>query len=206
MDANEILAKSDGTTSTTLHLNGDGAAVHVGDNATTTRGNLVMRDYNAGKRACVGSFATDGNRVAAIYSTNSAIGFQSQWGTTGTTYSNRTVAASSSDIRLKLNIHDTEVDSALDALNRIKVRSFDWIDRLEHQKIGFIADEMEEVDPKFAMGGGYDEDGNMDIKSVNTFYLQGYIVKAIQELSAENTRLKEKVALLEERIASLESN
>ena len=63
------------------------------------------------------------------------------------------------------------------------MHSFDWKDEKNgHQKIGFIADELEKLDTRLSIGGGYDEDGAMNIKSVDTFYLQGYEIKAIQEL------------------------
>ena len=84
---------------------------------------------------------------------------------------------------MKENVKDCEVKSALSTINKIKLHSFDWKDKeLAHQSIGFIADELEKIDPKFAIGGGYANNGEMIAKSVNDFYLMGYIVKSIQEL------------------------
>lgn len=88
-----------------------------------------------------------------------------------------------SDIRLKNNIKNCEIDSALNIINKIKLHSFDWIYSKEHQKIGFIADELEEIDPKLLLGGDTEEDGTVNYKSVDTFYLLGYLTKAVQELS-----------------------
>ena len=94
---------------------------------------------------------------------------------------------------MKENIKDPDLD-ALPVINSIKMHSFDWKDAHEytHQPLGMVADELEKIDPRFAVGGGYDEDGIMCVKSVDTFYLVGYLVKAVQELSAEVDRLKNK--------------
>lgn len=143
--------------------------------------------YNGSSAQVVGSNSTDGNRVA-LFAAPGATTFQigAQWG--GSTYSTKNVTVSSSDKRLKENIKDTKVE-ALPIINQIKVREFDWKDG-KHQKIGVVADELEEIDERLAVGGGYDEDGNMNVKSVDTFYLVGYLVKAVQELSDEVERLK----------------
>lgn len=105
-----------------------------------------------------------------------------------------------SDIRLKTNISNSN-KKALDIINSIKIRQFDWIRSGEHQDIGFIADELETLDKHFAFGGGYEEDGSMNIKSVDSLYLQGYEVKAIQELSQENQKLKNTIFSLQGEIA-----
>lgn len=105
-----------------------------------------------------------------------------------------------SDIRLKTNISNSN-KKALDVINSIKLRQFDWIRSGEHQDIGFIADELETLDKHFVFGGGYEEDGSMNIKSVDSLYLQGYEVKAIQELSQENQRLKNTILSLQGEFA-----
>lgn len=105
-----------------------------------------------------------------------------------------------SDIRLKTNISNSNI-KALDIINSIKIRQFDWMRSGEHQDIGFIADELETLDKHFTFGGGYEEDGSMNIKSVDSLYLQGYEVKAIQELSQENQKLKNTIFSLQGEIA-----
>ena len=97
----------------------------------------------------------------------------------------RYCTGTTSDIRLKDNINAVEVMDALSVINSIKLHSFDWKGNGEHQRIGFIADELEQLDPKFAVGGGMTEDGEINAKVVDTFYLIGYIVKALQEMSAK---------------------
>lgn len=106
-----------------------------------------------------------------------------------------------SDIRLKENIANSETD-ALETVNRMKVRQFDWKERMGgwHQDIGFVADELEEIDPNLALGGGYDENGEMDIKQINSPYLLNYAIKAIQELSAKVDEQEKRIKELERRL------
>lgn len=106
-----------------------------------------------------------------------------------------------SDIRLKENIEASETD-ALETVNRMKVRQFDWKERMGgwHQNIGFVADELEEIDPNLALGGGYDENGEMDIKQINSPYLLNYAIKAIQELSAKVEAQEKRIKELERRL------
>ena len=130
------------------------------------------------------------------------LGIRAQWGSTSTytldyLYSDGQV----SDIRLKENVKDSEV-KALETINQMKVRQFDW--RRErggwHQEIGFVADELEKIDPNLAMGGGYDENGEMDIKQINSTYLLSYAVKAIQELSTIVKNQNKHIEELERRL------
>lgn len=83
------------------------------------------------------------------------------------------------------------------------MRQFDWIEENNrHQDIGFV---VEELDPNLSSGGGYTEDGFRDLKSVNTFYLDGYIVKSIQELSKENNSLRDEINEMKKIIVELQS-
>lgn len=99
----------------------------------------------------------------------------------------------SSDIRLKENLREVEVEDALSLIEEIKLHSFDWKSDGSHQKIGFIADELEQLDDRFSYGGGEDENGKPNYKSIDTLYMLGYTVKAIQELAEENKLLKKEI-------------
>lgn len=152
-----------------------------------------VQTYN-GYYKPVGSYGTDDRRVsylaARLDGSNYQFRVSGQWGDTGNNYSTKTIWSSSvSDIRLKENIRPTDVNG-LDAINRMLMRQFDWKRTGDHQDIGFVADELEKIDPNLALGGGYDEDGNMDEKQVNTYQVVAYLVKAVQELSAEVEKLK----------------
>lgn len=187
-------------------------------------GRLLFYDYeNQSKKASgakavtrqpVASVTDDTNRVAFLSSDYHAngygagtehgsyrLGVKAQWGgssyETHYIYSNLAV----SDIRLKENVKNSETD-ALETVNRMKVRQFDWKERMGgwHQDIGFVADELEEIDPNLALGGGYDENGEMDIKQINSQYLLNYAIKAIQELSAKVDEQEKRIKELERRL------
>ena len=165
-------------------------------------------------RQPVASISADGNRVAFLSSDYHAngygagtehgsyrLGVKAQWGgssyETHYIYSNLAV----SDIRLKDNVKNSETD-ALETVNQMKVRQFDWKEQMGgwHQDIGFVADELEEIDPNLALGGGYDENGEMDIKQINSPYLLNYAIKAIQELSAKVDEQEKRIKELERRL------
>lgn len=140
--------------------------------------------------AWIGTYYESSNYILKV---NGRWGSSSSWETHG-------FKSNYSDIRLKTNISNSN-RKALDIINSIKIRQFDWIRSGEHQDIGFIADELETLDQHFTFGGGYEEDGSMNIKSVDSLYLQGYEVKAIQELSQENQKLKNTILSLQGEIA-----
>lgn len=183
------------------------------------QGSLTFEDYeetskdSPTRKRPVASAGTNGTRVAYLTSgtgtttgltgTHRRLGIRAQWGSTSTytldyLYSDGQV----SDIRLKENVKDSEV-KALETINQMKVRQFDW--RRErggwHQEIGFVADELEKIDPNLAMGGGYDENGEMDIKQINSTYLLSYAVKAIQELSTIVKNQNKHIEDLERRLS-----
>lgn len=185
-------------------------------------GRLLFYDYeNQSKKASeavtrqpIASVTADGNRVAFLNSdyhangygagtehSNYRLGVKAQWG--GSSYKMYYIYTNLniSDIRLKENVKNSETD-ALETVNRMKVRQFDWKERMGgwHQNIGFVADELEEIDPNLALGGGYDENGEMDIKQINSPYLLNYAIKAIQELSAKVDEQEKRIKELERRL------
>ena len=185
-------------------------------------GRLLFYDYeNQSKKASeavtrqpIASVTADGNRVAFLNSdyhangygagtehSNYRLGVKAQWG--GSSYAMHYIYTNLniSDIRLKENVKNSETD-ALETVNQMKVRQFDWKERMGgwHQNIGFVADELEEIDPNLALGGGYDENGEMDIKQINSPYLLNYAIKAIQELSAKVDEQEKRIKELERRL------
>lgn len=82
-----------------------------------------------------------------------------------------------SDIRLKTNIQDTSID-ALDLINQIEMKSFDWIENGEHEDIGFIAQQLQNIVPDLVC-----EDSATTKLSIKTTKFIPYIIKAIQEIS-----------------------
>lgn len=194
-----------------------GKSLSVGGNATVN-GTLMFYDLEnqaktSGKvkRQPVASVSADDSQVAYLFSgtgskhgdaaTYRRLGIRAKWGGSGFSTDYLYTASQVSDIRLKENIESSETD-ALETVNRMKVRQFDWKERMGgwHQNIGFVADELEEIDPNLALGGGYDENGEMDVKQINSPYLLNYAIKAIQELSAKVDEQEKRIKELERRL------
>lgn len=194
-----------------------GKSLSVGGNATVN-GTLMFYDLEnqaktSGKvkRQPVASVSADDSQVAYLFSgtgskhgdaaTYRRLGIRAKWGGSGFSTDYLYTTSQVSDIRLKENIESSETD-ALETVNRMKVRQFDWKERMGgwHQNIGFVADELEEIDPNLALGGGYDENGDMDIKQINSPYLLNYAIKAIQELSAKVDEQENRIKELERRL------
>lgn len=194
----------------------------MGKNLTTS-GTLTWYDYEqqsldnpTAKRQPVASLGTDTNKVAYLatqYTTTQSpttansyyrLAVRGQWG--NSKYSTHYIYTDliTSDIRLKKNIKNSKI-KALEAVELMQVRQFDW-KKGGHQNIGFVADELEEIDPNLALGGGYDENGDMDVKQINTPYLLNYAIKAIQELSVTVKEQSRKIRKLEEKLDGIKGN
>jgi len=194
-----------------------GKSLSVDGNATVG-GTLMFYDLEnqaktSGKvkRQPVASVSADDSQVAYLFSgtgskhgdaaTYRRLGIRAKWGGSGFSTDYLYTTSQVSDIRLKENIENSETD-ALETVNQMKVRQFDWKERMGgwHQNIGFVADELEEIDPNLALGGGYDENGEMDVKQINSPYLLNYAIKAIQELSAKVDEQEKRIKELERRL------
>lgn len=163
-------------------------------NIDLASGQWALKDNKGNRGYPVLASYNDTYRVVRIQRSGDNFRFDDGNGTA------RYCTGTTSDIRLKKDIQDTEIIDALSIINSIKVRSFNWKETNEHQKIGFVADELEKIDPKLAYGGGYTEDGGINTKVVDNFYLQGYVIKAIQELSNQVSLLVQENQLLKQKI------
>ena len=114
----------------------------------------------------------------------------------------------SSDARLKKNI--STLTSGLATINRLRGVRYNWKDESKTEnKIGFIAQEVEEVLPELVKTR---EDG---FKGINYAEMTAVLVEAVKELTAqvealkaENTNLKaeaSKVEAMEDRLAKIEA-
>ena len=116
-----------------------------------------------------------------VNSSNQTAGVISHNGATTVNY------GSSSDQRLKENIVDAP--SASDDIDAIQVRSFDWKADGEHEKYGFIAQELKLIAPKAVSGMGMpDEEDPM--LGVDPSKLVPMLVKEIQSLRARVAQLE----------------
>lgn len=196
-----------GSIKATAAINSTGGAI-IANNCTTWNGGVAGGFLSTnGRCGLVSGTSSDYPNVTFSKNKNTSGATVLRANNTGTTTytltlpnSTGTLAVSSSDIRLKENIKDVEV-SGLDLINKIKLHQFDWLeeghDGAPHWNIGVIADELEELDPNLASGGGYEEDGSLNVKSIEIPYLLGYVIGSIQEISA-------KLDALEARIDSID--
>lgn len=95
-----------------------------------------------------------------------------------------------SDRRMKTDIFDTDESNALGKVNQIKHRKFKWKSNGSEVALGYIAQEMGEIDPELEIDYG--------TCAVNMSYLIPLMSKAIQELSAEVEDLRKEVKRLGE--------
>lgn len=161
-------------------------------------GQWTIPDDHMNKGCPILTKNSTGNRIITINKSGSNIQFRAEDG-------NYNVKPDSSDIRLKENLREVEVEDALSLIEKIKLHSFDWKSDGSHCKIGFIADELEQLDDRFSYGGGGDENGKPTYKSIDTLYMLGYTVKAIQELSEENKLLKKEIESIKSELYGIKN-
>lgn len=111
------------------------------------------------------------------------------------------VTKAQSDIRLKTDISYSSV-GGLDSIRKMKVRSFSRVDENRFYPIGFIADELEQINDTLVSGGGY-VDGHPYYKSINELYLCAYAIKGIQELDTESSIQKDRIRTLESQLDTM---
>jgi hypothetical protein len=105
--------------------------------------------------------------------------------------SNAVLYNTTSDARLKENIADA--DDALSIVGTIKVRKYDWKEGGQHEKHGFIAQELADVVDNVVTKGRTEE----DMWAVDYGKLTPLLCKAVQELKAELDAAKARIATLE---------
>jgi len=112
-----------------------------------------------------------------------------------------------SDVRLKKNISPTTY--GLDTISALNPVKFNWIEGFEPSEdgkdmLGFVAQEVQQVIPEAieSFGGNSITIGDTTIDNplrVNEKFIIPVLVKAIQELSAENTSLINRIEALENK-------
>lgn len=112
----------------------------------------------------------------------------------GETFVNGNVYANniSSDRRVKDNIKNSTT-SALDIIQKIQHKEFDKKTDKKHYKIGYIAQELEQLDDNFVL---YDKDN--DMYYINELPIIATLSKAIQEQQEQIEELKEEIKKLKE--------
>lgn len=149
-------------------------------------------------RRPIASASGNKSRVAVLQGiSNNKIVIKAQYNSTD--FTNATFTGSSSDIRLKRDVKDSSVN-ALSKIMQMQIREFNWKQTGIHQELGCVADELELIDPLLTVGGGYDDDGTMNIKSIDTLLLSEYAIKGIQELYKQNKQQQKRIEYLESQL------
>ena len=197
-----LTVKSGTTLKSTLHVDGESGFY----GKVTARSSFAFLDYNAEEdananavfRRPIASAGSNKTKVAFLQSrAGNKISIRAQYGSTS--WGTATFTGSSSDIRLKRDIKDSSVN-ALSKIMQMKIREFNWKQTGVHQELGCVADELELIDPLLTTGGGYDDDGTMNIKSIDTLLLSEYAIKGIQELYKQNKQQQKRIEYLESQL------
>lgn len=112
------------------------------------------------------------------------------------------IYANSSDRNLKKNIKNTS-EKALDKINQIKHKEFDWKANEEHQNIGYIAQDMELIDKNFVHHTIFTDKDNKKHEDwqINTLSVLATATKAIQEqqeqIETQNNLIQELIKRIE---------
>ena len=179
-----------------LAIDGNFGNIYVGFNVGGSGSQTAVGIYLGAQVAGNRAFIYHGDSYAGSIWIQTRLDGSWKWFSLG-----RVCSTALSDIRLKGNIRDTEVENATKVIESMKIRSFERKDSHKKYKIGFIADELEQLDPNLVDGGG-EVDGHPYYKSVNNLQMLAYVVKSMQELNQrvselekENEKLKRKLNL-----------
>ena len=102
------------------------------------------------------------------------------------------VKSSVSDKRFKTNIKPTKV-KAVDLLNKIEMVEFNWKKDNKFEKIGAIAQQVQSVEESLVVKDMDSKQSHSDYLRISYYDTIPYLIKAVQELSEENNKLKNKL-------------
>ena len=102
------------------------------------------------------------------------------------------VKSSVSDKRFKTNIKPTKV-KAVDLLNKIEMVEFNWKKDNKFEKIGAIAQQVQSVEQSLVVKDMDSKQSHSDYLRISYYDAIPYLIKAVQELSEENNKLKNKL-------------
>ena len=111
----------------------------------------------------------------------------------------------SSDLRLKKDVYDSEV-SGINTIMKIKHREYSFKNNNDFYEIGYVAQELKEINDKFVAGiDRYDENHNIIDKQyiINTNNIIPYITKSQQELYQMLLEQQEIIKRLENKINTI---
>jgi hypothetical protein len=116
-----------------------------------------------------------------------------QMGTIKRNGTNAVAYNTTSDVRLKERIADSE--TGLDALMKVRVRDFNFKAEPDRTQQGFVAQELHEIYP-FAVSPGADGEDPLNPWGVDYGRITPLLVRAIQQQQAQIERLRAEIAAL----------
>jgi hypothetical protein len=161
-------------------IGGFGGTAGSGSLVTTGANNTILGAYDGNQGSL--DIRTASNYIVLSDGSGAPRAYQSSTGG-WYQYNNLTVWSITSDIRIKKNI--VSLESGLSVIKALRPVEFDYIENDKHD-IGFIAQEYQTVLPEQV---NEKDDGMLSLNQ----NLVPYLVKAIQELSAEIQSLKAKL-------------
>jgi len=180
---------ADGASSPTerMRIRSDGAALF---GTTTTPGGTQYGHMIYGGFLATSVASTGSSVLHAFYNPNGYVGGISTAGSS-------TAYATSSDYRLKENV--VPLTGAIDRINQLQVRRFNFIADPDKTVDGFIAHEAQAVVPECVTGtkDEVDADGKPVYQGIDQSKLVPLLTAALQEALAEIESLKARVTALE---------
>ena len=152
----------------------------------TDEGSLQVQNGNV-------SFGGNNSKVSFDLYVKSLANITGNLNVNGNIYANNI----SSDKRIKKNIRNSTT-RAIDIIKKIKHREFDKKDDGKHYNIGYIAQEMEEIDSNFVIVRPKTEETE-ERYYINELPIIATLTKAIQEQQEEIEQLKVKIEEMEEK-------
>ncbi len=144
-------------------------------------------------------FGTTGNEVSFSLYVKSLATIHGNLDVEGNVYANNI----SSDKRIKKNIKNSDT-CALDIIKKIKHKEFDKKDDGKHYNIGYIAQDMEKIDPNFVIMRPKTEKTE-ERYYINELPIIATLTKAIQEQQEQIEQQNNLIQSLVERIKKLEA-
>ena len=164
------------------------------EGALTSQNGTII--FDNGSFNCWGGLVTLGTEEKPVnFSLHASSAFV--WGNlnvSGNVYANNI----SSDRRIKENIQDSKTN-ALDIIKQIKHRQFDKKDDGKHYQIGYIAQEMEEIDENFVFKRPKTEQAE-ERYYINELPIIATLSKAIQEQQEMIEQLQIKIKEMEDKL------
>ena len=164
------------------------------EGALTSQNGTII--FDNGSFNCWGGLVTLGTEDEPVsFSLHASSAFM--WGNlnvSGNVYANNI----SSDRRIKENIQDSKTN-ALDIIKQIKHRQFDKKDDGKHYQIGYIAQEMEEIDENFVFKRPKTEQAE-ERYYINELPIIATLSKAIQEQQEMIEKLENRIKEMEDKL------